>query len=56
MLNSQDLDLNKKEKWETPELNVISGLDSCVDFLYGAGGNPIGSNDGPPPPINPPTP
>jgi len=24
----------EKEKWITPEINEISGLDSCVEFLY----------------------
>ncbi|MCM2285293.1 MAG: hypothetical protein NDI81_10955 [Desulfobacula sp.] len=46
---NNNFDLEKKEKWVTPELTVISGLDSCVEFLYGSGGNPIGG-DGPPPP------
>lgn len=50
MLKSQNLGLDNKKKWITPEINVISGLDSCVEFLYGTGGNPIGSNDVPPPP------
>jgi len=39
----------EKEKWITPEINEISGLDSCVEFLYGSGGNPIGHSDPPPP-------
>jgi len=46
---NNNFNLEKKEKWITPELTVISGLDSCVEFLYGSGGNPIGG-DGPPPP------
>ncbi len=29
---------NNKKKWETPRIDTISGLDSCVEFLYGTGG------------------
>jgi len=32
-----------KKTWETPEISVIQGLDSCVEFLYGQGGVPSGN-------------
>lgn len=31
-----------KKTWVAPELSVIQGLDSCVEFLYGTGGTPGG--------------
>lgn len=45
MNNEKNNNTNKaKEKkiWVKPELKVISGLDSCVEFLYGVGGNQVG--------------
>ncbi len=43
-----DIGETEKKQWETPEIHVISGLDSCVEFLYGNDGIGIG-DDGPPP-------
>ncbi len=31
-----------KKTWVAPEISVIQGLDSCVEFLYGTGGVPGG--------------
>ncbi len=50
MAEHTDTDQREKEKWITPEIHEISGLDSCVEFLYGSGGDPM---DGPPPFIKP---
>ncbi len=25
---------DKKKRWEAPRIDIISGLDSCVEFLY----------------------
>jgi hypothetical protein len=35
-----------KKTWIAPEISVIQGLDSCVEFLYlGKDKTPIGIND-----------
>jgi len=35
-----------KKTWVTPEISVIQGLDSCVEFLYmGSDFKPIGNDD-----------
>lgn len=31
-----------KKTWVAPEISVIQGLDSCVEFFYGTGGVPGG--------------
>lgn len=49
MMENKDHSSDHKKKWVAPEIRVISGLDSCVEFLYGTGGNPIGEDGGPPP-------
>ena len=50
MIEKQNHDTDHKKQWIAPEIRVISGLDSCVEFLYGTDGNPIGEDGGPPPP------
>jgi len=44
MKSYKEQDSKEKKTWETPCINVISGLDSCVEFLY------LGSGPPPPPP------
>ena len=42
MENYNRPDSKEKKQWETPEIKIISGLDSCVEFLYiGGGGIPL---------------
>mgnify|MGYP006995594946 CR=1 FL=1 len=48
MKNYKEQDSKEKKIWETPQINVISGLDSCVEFLYLAGGGKPLDNDLPP--------
>jgi hypothetical protein len=38
IIDDKNNDLKEKKQWETPEITVISGLDSCVEFLYTTGG------------------
>ncbi len=40
---------DKKKRWEAPRIDIISGLDSCVEFLYIPGEGGGGGTGGPPP-------
>jgi len=35
-----------KKTWVTPDISVIQGLDSCVEFLYDRNGNTTGGDIG----------
>jgi len=48
MKKHTDQDSREKKIWETPQLTVVAGLDSCVEFLYlSNGGQPL-NNELPP--------